>query len=40
MATDGFPEGSFAHNVRKTCADRKLKTGAGSNWGNESEGIG
>jgi hypothetical protein len=35
-----LPEGSFVHNMRRTCADRKLKTVVGRNRGDESEGIG
>jgi hypothetical protein len=34
-----LPEGSFVHKMRKTCADRKFKTAAGRNRGDESEDI-
>jgi len=35
-----LPEGSFVHTMRKTYADRKLKTVIGNNRGDEREGIG
>jgi len=35
-----LPEGSFVHTMRKTYADRKLKTVIGNNRGDEREGNG
>ncbi len=35
-----LPEGSFVHTMRKTCADRKLKTVVGRNRGTRARASG
>jgi hypothetical protein len=39
MATDGFAEGSFAHNMDQTCAHPKPKTGE-EGTGGASDDVG